>query len=269
MYGAVIAFKNYNMFGDGMFAGKWVGLAHFKEAFASIEFQHAIKNTLILNLGDLLIGFPIPIITAVALNELMSDKLRKTTQVILFLPYFLSIVIVAGISFQIFSNSGLINNVLSSMGFQKINFLSDPFKWRIVYWAMGIWKGVGYSLIIYLAALMGIDSSLFEAAYIDGATKFQRIIHITIPMISQTITIMFILQIGGIMSISFERPYLMGNALVSNASSVISTYAYNVGITAARFDYATAIGLFQSIVGIIFLVAADRLAKKLGEGGIF
>jgi len=269
MYGIVIAFKNYNMFADGMFAGDWVGLTHFKEAFASIEFQHAIVNTLVLNFGDLLLGFPIPIILAIALNELMSDKIRKTTQVITYLPHFLSMVIVAGISFQLFSNTGLINNVLSSIGLDKINFLSEPFKWRIVYWSMGIWKGAGYSLIIYLAALMGIDPTLFEAAYIDGATKMQRIIHVTIPMIRSTITIMFIMQIGGIMSISFERPYLMGNALVSDVSSVISTYAYNVGISAARFDYATAIGLFQSVLAIILLISADRLAKKFGEGGIF
>jgi putative aldouronate transport system permease protein len=154
------------------------------------------------------------------------------------------------------------------MGLHKVNFLSDPFMWRIVYWAMGIWQGIGYALIIYQAALMGIDSSLFEAAYIDGATRLQRIIHITLPMIGQTISIMFIMQVGGIASISFERPYLLGNALVSNASSVISTYTYTVGITAARFDYATAIGLFQSVVGIIFLVGADRLAKKFGEGGL-
>lgn len=269
MYGAVLAFKNYNMFGSGMFAGEWVGLTHFKEAFAATEFQHAIVNTLVLNFGDLLLGFPIPIIMAVALNELMSNKIRKATQVITYLPYFLSWVIIAGISFQLFSNTGLINNLLASMGLDKVNFLSEPVKWRIVYWGMGIWRGAGYSLIIYLAALMGIDPSLFEAAYIDGATKMQRIIHVTVPMIRQTITIMFIMQIGGIMSISFERPYLLGNALVSDASSVISTYAYAVGITAARFDYATAIGLFQSVVGIILLVVANKLAKKFGEGGIF
>jgi putative aldouronate transport system permease protein len=268
MYGTVLAFKNYNMFSDGLYAGEWIGLAHFKEAFAAIEFRHAIVNTLVLNFGDLIIGFPIPIILAIALNELMSDKIRKTTQVITYLPHFLSWIIVAGISFQLFSNTGLINNVLSSIGLDKVNFLSDPFKWRIVYWASGIWQGAGYSLIIYLAALMSIDPTLFEAAYIDGATKLQRIIHVTIPMIRSTIIIMFILQIGGIMNISFDRPYLMGNALVSDASSVISTYAYSVGITAARFDFATAIGLFQSIVGIILLVAADKLAKKFGEGGV-
>lgn len=268
LYGTVLAFKNYNMFSEGLYAGEWIGFAHFKEAFAAIEFQHAIVNTLVLNFGDLIIGFPIPIILAIALNELMSDKIRKTTQVITYLPHFLSWIIIAGISFQLFSNTGLINNILYSMGFDKVNFLSEPFKWRIVYWASGIWQGAGYGLIIYLAALMSIDPTLFEAAYIDGATKLQRIIHVTIPMIRSTIIIMFILQIGGIMNISFDRPYLMGNALVSDASSVISTYAYNVGITAARFDFATAIGLFQSIVGIILLAAADKLAKKFGEGGV-
>ena len=269
MYGTVLAFKNYNMFADGMFAGDFIGLGHFKEVFASLEFRHAIVNTLVLNLGDLLIGFPIPIILAILLNELRSDKIRKTTQLITYLPHFLSWVIISGIVIQVFSNTGLINNILESFGMAKVDFLSDPFKWRLVYWGTGIWQSAGYGLIIYLAALMGVDPSLFEAAYIDGATKIQRIIYVTVPMIKSTISVMFILSLGKIMAIAFDRPYLMGNALVSDASSVISTYAYAVGITAARFDYATAIGLFQSVVGIILLVVANKLAKKFGEGGIF
>lgn len=268
MYGTILAFKNYNMFADGMFAGEFIGLAHFKEVFASLEFRHAIVNTLVLNLGDLLIGFPIPIIMAIALNELRSDKIRKTTQVITFLPHFLSWVIISGIVFQVFSNTGLVNNILTSIGMEKIDFLSDPFKWRIVYWGTGVWQSAGYGLIIYLAALMGVDPSLYEAAYIDGATKMQRIIHVTLPMIKSTISVMFILSLGKIISIAFDRPYLMDNALVSDVSSVISTYAYTVGITSGRFDYATAIGLFQSVVGIILIFSADRLAKKFGEEGI-
>lgn len=268
MYGTIIAFKDYNMFAEGMFAGKFIGLAHFKEVFASLEFRHAIVNTLVLNLGDLLIGFPIPIIMAIALNELRGDKVRKITQVVTYLPHFLSWVIVSGIIFQIFSNTGLANNMLTALGMQKVDFLSDPFKWRIVYWGTGIWHGAGYSLIIYLAALMGVDPSLFEAAYIDGATKMQRIIYVTVPMIKSTISVMFILSLGKIMSISFDRPYLMGNALVSDVSSVISTYAYTVGITSGRFDFATAIGLFQSVVGIILIFTTDRFAKKFGEEGI-
>lgn len=268
MYGTIIAFKNYNMFADGMFAGEFVGLAHFKEVFSSIEFRHAIVNTLVLNIGDLIIGFPIPIIMAVALNELRSNKIRKITQVITYLPNFLSWVIVSGIVFQVFSSTGLINNILASLGLQRVNFLSNISKWRMVYWGTGVWHGAGYGLIIYLAALMGVDPSLYEAAYIDGATKMQRIIHITLPMIKSTISIMFLLSVGNIMSISFDRPYLMGNALVSDASSVISTYAYTVGITSGRFDYATAIGLFQSVVGIILIFCADRVSKKLGEEGI-
>lgn len=268
MYGVVIAFKDYNMFAEGMYAGKWNQFAHFIEAFSSIEFRHALVNTLVLNLGDLVLGFPVPIIMAIALNELMSNKIRKTTQVITYLPNFLSWVIVAGISFQLFSNTGLINNMLASIGMERVNFLSDPFTWRIVYWFTGIWHGAGYALIIYLAALMGIDPSLNEAAHIDGATRLQRIWHVTVPMISPTITVMLLLRIGSIVSISFERPYLMGNALVSDASSVISTYTYSVGITSGRFDFATAIGLFQSVVGIVLILLADRYAKKIGEGGI-
>jgi putative aldouronate transport system permease protein len=268
MYGTILAFKNYNMFADGMFAGDFIGLAHFKEVFASLEFRHAIVNTLVLNLGDLLIGFPLPIIMAIALNELRSDKIRKVTQLITYLPHFLSWVIISGLVIQIFSNTGLLNNMLAGFGMERVGFLSDPFKWRLVYWGAGVWQSAGYGLIIYLAALMGVDPSLFEAAYIDGATKIQRIIYVTVPMIKSTISVMFILSLGKIMAISFDRPFMLGNALVSDSSSVISTYVYSVGINSGRFDYATAIGLFQSVVGIILIFCADRLAKKFGEEGI-
>lgn len=268
MYGTILAFKDYNMFAEGMFAGEFIGLEHFKEVFSAIEFHHAIVNTLVLNLGDLLIGFPIPIIMAIALNELRSNKIRKTTQLITYLPHFLSWVIISGIVIQIFSYTGLLNNMFAGIGLNRVDFLSNPFKWRLVYWGAGVWQSAGYGLIIYLAALMSVDPSLFEAAYIDGATKMQRIIHVTLPMIKSTISVMFILSLGKIMAISFDRPFMLGNALVSDVSSVISTYVYSVGITSGRFDYATAIGLFQSVVGIILIFCADRLAKKFGEEGI-
>lgn len=268
MAGTVIAFKDYNIFGEGIFPGDWVGFKHFKEAFSSNEFWVAVKNTFILNMGDLLIGFPIPILLAVALNELRSDKIRKTAQVITYLPNFLSWVIISGIAFQVFSNTGLINVGLANMGMDKVDFLSDPFKWRLIYWISGVWQGAGYSLIIYLASLMSVDTALYEAAYIDGATRMKRIIHITLPMIKPTISMMLIMSLGKIIAIGFDRPYMMSNALVKSASSVISTHVYTLGISSARFDYAAAVGLFQSVIGIIMIVTADRLAKKFGEEGI-
>lgn len=267
MLGAVIAFKKFNVFA-GIWASPWVGLANFKEAFGSTDFWNALKNTLILNAGDLILGFPIPVLIAVFLFEIRSLNIRKTTQTILYLPNFLSWVIIAGIITQLFSTSGLVNDLIRKMGMNEINFLSSPGIWRFVYWFSGIWHSAGYSLIIYLAALTATDPSLGEAAYIDGATRLQRIWHVTIPQIRPTISIMLIMQLGKIVSIDFDRPYMMGNTLVKSASDVISTYVYNVGLQAGRFDFATAVGLFQSVVGIALILSVNKISKKMGEEGI-
>jgi putative aldouronate transport system permease protein len=263
----VIAFKKYNMF-KSVWDADWVGFKYFKEAFGSNEFWHSVWNTVILNLGDLIIGFPFPIFLAIFLNELRSSKIRKVTQVILYLPNFLSWVIIAGISTQIFGGSGLINNLVGVFGGGTIPFLSNTILWRIVYWVMGIWQSAGYSLIIYLAALMGTDPSQSEAAYIDGATRLQRIWHITVPQIMPTISTLLIMQLGKIVNISFDRPYMMSNALVKKASQVLSVYVYEVGLGSGRFDYAAAVGLFQSVIGICMVVLFNQISKKLGQEGI-
>ncbi|WP_243109939.1 ABC transporter permease subunit [Clostridium sp. E02] len=267
MVGGIIAFKKFNVFA-GMWKSPWVGLANFKEAFGSMDFWNALKNTLILNAGDLILGFPVPILIAVFLFEIRSYRIRKITQTILYLPNFLSWVIIAGIVTQLFSASGLVNALISKTGLTEINFLSNPFIWRFVYWISGIWQSAGYSLIIYLAALSSTDPSLGEAAYIDGATRLQRIAHVTIPQIRPTISIMLIMQLGKIVSIDFDRPYMMGNTLVKSASDVISTYVYSVGLQSGRFDFATAVGLFQSVVGIILILSVNQISKKMGEEGI-
>lgn len=267
MLGVVIAFKKFNIFA-GMWDSPWVGLLHFQNAFGASEFWLALKNTLVLNLGDVIIGFPIPVLLAIFLNELTSRILRKTTQVILYLPNFLSWVIIAGIATQLCTSSGFISNILQVFGAEPVNLLSSPGSWRGVYWISGVWQSAGYSLIIYLAALSGTDPSLGEAAYIDGATRIQRIWHVTLPQIRSTITMMLIMQLGKIVSISFERPYMMGNPLVKDVSDVISTYVYSVGLQSARFDFATAVGLFQSVVGIVLILSVNTLAKKFGEEGI-
>ena len=267
MLGVVVAFKKFNVF-KGIWDSPWIGLTHFKEAFTSRDFWNALKNTLILNLGDLVIGFPIPIFLAIFLNELRGERIRKTTQTLLYLPNFLSWVIISGIVTQLFSNSGLVNNLVNAFGAASVPFLSNTFIWRFVYWFMGVWQGAGYSLIVYLAALMATDASLGEAAYIDGATRLQRIWHVTLPQISTTVTTLLIMQVGKLVNISFDRPYLMGNTLVNDASSVISTYVYNVGLAAGRFDFATAVGLFQSIVGVVLVLSANAVIKKMGQEGI-
>ncbi len=267
MLGVVAAFKKFNVFA-GIWKSPWVGLEHFREAFGSAEFWSALKNTLILNIGDLILGFPFPILIAVFLFEINSKKIRKVTQTILYLPNFLSWVIIAGIVTQLFSSSGLVNELFRKMGFGEVGFLSSPFAWRFVYWISGIWQSAGYSLIIYLAALTSTDPSLGEAAYIDGATRLQRIWHVTLSQIRPTISIMLIMQLGKIISIDFDRPYMLGNTLVKSASDVISTYVYNVGLQSGRFDFATAVGLFQSVVGIILILSVNQISKKIGEEGI-
>ena len=267
MLGVVVAFKKFNVF-QGIWNSPWIGLANFEEAFSSRDFWNALANTLILNIGDLIIGFPIPIFLAIFLNELRSSKIRKTTQTLLYLPNFLSWVIIAGISTQLFSSSGLVNNVLNALGIGTVNFLTNSFIWRIVYWFFGVWQGAGYSLIVYLAALMATDASLGEAAYIDGATRLQRIWYVTLPQISSTITVLLIMQVGKLVTISFDRPYMMGNSLVRDASDVISTYVYSIGLAAGRFDFATAVGLFQTVVGVVLVLSANAVIKKMGQEGI-
>ncbi len=267
MIGVIVAFKKFNIF-KGIWDSPWVGLANFAEAFSSKDFWDALKNTLILNIGDLIIGFPIPIFLAIFLNELRSGKVRKFTQTLLYLPNFMSWVIISGIATQLLSRSGLVNNIIEALGFQSISFLSNTNIWRFVYWFFGLWQGAGYSLIVYIAALMATDSSLGEAAYIDGATRLQRIWYVTIPQISSTITVLLIMQIGRLVSISFDRPYMMGNTLVREGSNVISTYVYSIGLSAGRFDFATAIGLFQTVVGIVLVLTANAIIKRLGQEGI-
>lgn len=267
MLGVVVAFKKFNIF-KGIWGSPWIGLANFKEAFSSKDFWNALESTIVLNMGDLIFGFPFPIFLAVFLNELRSVKLRKITQTLLYLPNFLSWVIISGIATQLLSSSGLVNNLINMMGFSSVSFLSNSMIWRFVYWFFGVWQGAGYSLIVYLAALMAVDTSLGEAAYIDGATRMQRIWHVTLPQISSTITILLIMQVGKLITISFDRPYMMGNTLVQNASDVISTYVYSVGLAAGRFDFATAVGLFQTVVGVILVLSANTAIKKMGQEGI-
>lgn len=265
--GIVVAFKNFNVF-QGIWASPWAGLDHFKEVFSATEFWTAMKNTLILNLGELFINFPFPIVLAVLLNEMCYQRLKKVTQTILYLPHFLSMVIIAGMVSQIFGTSGIVNNILGFFGMDPVNFLGDSGRWRAIYWGSGIWMGAGYGMIVYLAAIAGINTELYDAAYMDGAGRWLRIWHVTLPQIRPTIVTMTIMNVGKILSISFERPYLLSNVLVQDASSVISTYVYSVGLQAGRYDYATAVGLFQSVVALVMVVAANQVAKRCGEEGI-
>ena len=268
MYGITIAFKDYNIF-KGVFGSPWVGLDVFKKIFSNKNFWSAIKNTFVLNLTAQAVSFPLTIIVSLMLNEIAGVKFKKVTQSILYLPHFISWVVVAGIATNLFTmQEGSINAVLQRMGFQPIPFLSSEGWWIFTYVICNVWKEIGWGTIIYLAALAGVDETLYEAAYLDGATKFQRLCYITVPGIKSVIVTMLILNISKMMSIGLDAPLLLGNSKVMGVSEVISTYTYRIGIVKAQYSQSTAIGLFQSVVNIIILVAADRFAKAIGEEGI-
>ena len=268
MYGITIAFKDYNIF-KGMFESPWVGLDVFEKIFANKNFWSAIKNTFILNLSSLAVSFPLTIIVSLMLNELGSAKFKKVTQSILYLPHFVSWVVVAGIATNMFAlQDGTINAILERLGVEPVPFLSDNGWWIFTYIVCNVWKEIGWGTIIYLAALTGVDETLYEAAYLDGASKFQRLIYITLPSIKSVLLTMLILSLSKMMTIGLDAPLLLGNNKVMGVSEVISTYTYRIGIEKAMYSESTAIGLFQSVVNIIILVAADRFAKLIGEEGI-
>lgn len=268
IYGILMAFQNYNIF-EGISGSKWVGLEVFKYVFQQDGFYRALRNTLVLNFLDLAAGFPAPIILAILLNELRFVSFKKVTQTILYLPHFLSWVIIGGMVYLIFSSNGMANNFLASLGFAKVQFLSEKTSWLILYVVIGIWQSAGWGTIIYLAAMTAVDKELYEAADVDGCSRLGKIWHITLPGIKPTIIMLLILQIGRMVSIGFDRPFVIGNSLVGEYSDVISTFVYRVGIGSGDFSQATAVGLFQSVVGAILLVAANFVTEKIGEQGIW
>ena len=268
MYGITIAFKDYNVF-KGVFESPWCGFDVFQKIFDNKNFWLVVRNTLSLNLLTLAVSFPLTIIVSLMLNEIMSAKFKKVTQSILYLPHFVSWVVVAGIATNLFSQQGgTVNHILNMLGVSSIPFLSDEGWWIFTYVICNVWKEIGWGTIIYLAALTGVDESLYEAAYLDGATKFQRLIYITLPSIKSVIVTMLILQISKMMTIGLDAPLLLGNNKVINVAEVISTYTYRLGIESAKYSESTAIGLFQSVINIIILFAADKFAKAIGEEGI-
>lgn len=268
MYGIVMAFQDYNVF-QGVFGSEWVGFEVFQRIFNNSNFWSAVKNTLLLNILTLVVNFPLTIIVSLMLNEIMGMKFKKVAQSILYLPHFVSWVVVAGIATNMFAQrDGTINLLLNSIGVDSVPFLSSNAWWVFTYVICNVWKEIGWGTIIYLAALTNVDESLYEAAYLDGATKFQRLIYVTLPSIKSVVVTMLILQVSKMMTIGLDAPLLLGNDKVSGVAEVISTYVYRLGIENAKYSDSTAIGLFQSVINIIILVAADRFAKAIGEEGI-
>lgn len=268
MYGLVIAFKDYNVF-KGINASPWAGLDNFRQVFSTSLFWLATRNTLLLNLFTLLASFPLTITVSLMLNEARSAGFKKLSQSILYLPHFISWVVVAGIATNLFAQTdGSINNLLAHTGLSRLPFLNDSSWWIFTYVICNVWKEIGWGTIIYLAVITGIDEALYEAAYIDGATKLQRIFYITLPMMKSVVVVMLILSISKMMSIGLDAPLLLGNTKVINVSEVLSTYIYRLGIVKAEYSLSTVIGLFQSVVNIIILLLADRFSKLIGEEGI-
>lgn len=268
LFGLSIAFLNYDVVG-GFEKATFIGLDAFKEIFHMKDFYIALRNTILLNGLDLIIGFPAPIILAIALNEIRNKYFKRVTQTVLYLPHFLSWVIIAGIFYQLLSpTSGYVNILINRMGGESIPFLTEKWHWLVSYCLIGVWQSMGWGTIIYLAAITGINGELYEAATVDGASRWRQIWHVTLPCIRSTIVVMLIMNLGRILGISFERPYTLDNPLVRDFSDVISTFVYRVGLQSHRYNIATAVGLFQSVVGLVFVFASDKFAKLMGEDGI-
>jgi putative aldouronate transport system permease protein len=269
MYGLQIAFKNYRP-RDGFWGSPWVGLQHFRTFFSNFQIKRLILNTLGISVYSLIAGFPIPIILAILINECTHRGFKKTVQMVTFAPYFISTVVMVSMILMFLSvYGGPINTLLASMGQSRVDFMAKPELFKSIYVWTGIWQGAGYSSVIYIAALSGIDPTLYEAAIIDGASKFQRIIHIDIPGIMPTMIILFLLSCGGLMSVGFEKIYLMQNQLNMGASDVISTYVYRMGLENAQYSFSTAVGLFNSVINTALLIIANQIARKVSETSLW
>lgn len=269
MYGLVIAFKKYSIF-KGVAASPWNGLENFRKLFAIKEFSRAIVNTIRLNVLCLLFSFPAPILLALLLNELKSKNFKKVTQTILYLPHFLSWVIIGGLVSTLFAtNTGLVNNALVAIGLDRVPWLSDNTCWIVMYVLVSVWQSIGYGAIVYMSAISGIDQEIYEAARVDGCSRFKMMYLITLPSIKTTIVIMLILKIGGMMSIGFEQPQMLKNAMVNDVGDVISTFVYRYGIKNAKHSISTAAGLLQSIINFALVVSANAISRKISDESIW
>jgi ABC-type polysaccharide transport system permease subunit len=269
MGGVLVAFKDYSI-RRGIWGSAWAGLKYFNQFFNTPIFGTILKNTIVLSLMSLVIGFPFPILLAFAFNELSNFRVKKILQTITFAPYFLSTVVVVSIVFQIFGyRYGVVNSVLKLAGLNAVDFLGMDGFFRPAYVWSGIWQGAGYGSVLYLAALSGIDPTLYDAAAIDGASRFQRVLYIDIPGIAPTIIITLILNAGGILGVGFEKVFLMQNPVNYRISEVIATYVYKVGIQQAQFSFATAVGLFNAAVNCFILLLVNAIARRVNETSLF
>ena len=264
MAGIVIAFKDFDIF-SGIWSSEWVGFDHFRQLFGSDAFFRVFRNSLCVSFYKLAVCFPVPIVLAIMLNEVRNRKFQRTLQTVVYLPYFLSWVVIAGIVTNLLSPSdGIVNVLIKALGGAPVNFLASKEKFRTILVLSDLWHGMGWNTIIFLAALTNIDPQLYEAARIDGAGKLQQILHITLPGLKSTIIVLLLMKIGNLMNNGFEQIFLLYNPNVYEVADVFETYVYRIGLVDTRYDFATAVGLFKSCISFVMLVCANKLARVFG-----
>lgn len=268
MYGVIIAFKNFSPM-KGVLGSDWVGLKYFQDFFTSMYAWRTIKNTFLISLYGLLFSFPAPIILALLLNEVKNKLFKRTVQTISYMPHFISLIVVCGLVVDFTQKNGLINDILHFFTGERILFLQKPEWYRTIHIASGVWQQVGWSSILYLAALAGIDMEQYEAANIDGANRWQQMLHITLPGITPTIVILFILNIGQMMNVGYEKVLLLYNPLTYSTADVISTYVYRAGLQSFNYGYSTAVGLFNSLINLTLIISANYLSRKVNDTSLW
>lgn len=265
MYGTIIAFKDFNPL-KGIMGSPWIGIANFQKFMSTPDFMNLMVSTLKVSVYGLLFGFPVPIILALMLNRVRSVGLKKKIQLIIYAPNFISVVVIVGMIFIFLSPVGPINKIITMLGFKSIDFMSEPGWFRPVYVISGIWQGAGWASIVYLASLSNVGEDLLDAAVIDGANIFQQIRHVDLPAIKPIVVIQFILAAGNVMSIGFEKAFLMQTSMNITTSEILPTYVYKIGLQMGDYGYSTAIGLFNSVINVILLIAVNQIVKKLNDG---
>ncbi|HGR9504264.1 TPA: ABC transporter permease [Streptococcus pneumoniae] len=267
MYGIIMAFQDFTVF-KGYTGSPFVGLKHFQRLFSDPLFYRLFKNTFMVGVLDFLFSFPAPLIFALILNEVRKVRFKSVVQSISYLSHFIPLVVMVGIIFELFGSYGIINSLLSSLGMEPISFFTKSEWFLPLYIGSGVWKTIGWGSIIYMGALTNIDSTLYEAADMDGANRWHKMWHVTLPSLRPTVVTLFILNAGGIMQVGFEKVFLMSSPATYEVSDVLSTYVYRQGILNSDFSYSAAVGLFNNIVALLFVLLANKIAKKLGEEGI-
>ena len=268
MFGVAIAFQDFKV-SRGIFGSEFVGFENFISFFKSYNFWQLLRNTLSISILQIVLGFPAPIVLALMLNEVKKIKFKKAVQTITYMPHFISTVVVTSMILDFVSSEGLINTVRESLGLETILFMLDPKYFQMVYVISGIWQGIGWASIIYISALSSIDQELYEAATIDGAGRWKQMLHVTLPGIVPTITIMLIMQLGHLMSVGYDKIILMYNESIYETADVISTFVYRRGLMRGDYSYSTAVGLFNSVINLILLLASNTLSKKLTGSGLW